>query len=109
MHNVHLCTHMHVHALCNMHTAIDGHKSTPEGGGGGEETSSLELTLVSLLVMLLLTITLEYFTVTPEVSFSSFQQHMLSTGEVGEEEGRGGEDESDCVGYFYVGIHVRSE
>ena len=53
--------------------------------------------MVSLLVMLLLTITLEYFTVTPEVSFSSFQQHMLSTGEVrgweGERRREGGDGE----------------
>lgn len=42
---------------------------------------------MSLLVMILLMLTLEAFTITPEVSFSFFQQHMLAAGEVGGREG----------------------
>ena len=63
-----------------MYFALAG--SSHQSEGEGEGPSQLENILISILVMLLLTATLEYFTVTPEVSFSFFQQHMLSTGEV---------------------------
>lgn len=54
----------------------------PRPGGGGDDLWHFENIILSLLVMLLLMFSLESFTVTPEVSFTFFQQHILSTGEV---------------------------
>ena len=71
----------------------DPGREGPSPGPGGSDPWNFENFILSLVVMLVLMFSLESLTVTPEVSFSFFQQHILSTGEVcwGGREGRGGE------------------
>ena len=57
-------------------------ESDPHHGSGGSDPWNFENFVLSVLVTLVLMFSLESLTVTPEVSFSFFQQHILSTGEV---------------------------